>query len=74
MTGLDIDKNASILIIDDVITTGATGNEIAKVLKESYGSQLNILHFALVYTPLQQQYQLNEQQYNQNFYKKLMAA
>lgn len=72
--GLEIDKNASILIIDDVITTGATGNEIAKVLRKTYGAQLKIFHFALVYTPLRQEYQMNEQQYNQSFYKKLMAA
>jgi predicted amidophosphoribosyltransferase len=71
---LDIDRNASILIIDDVITTGATGNEIATVLKKTYGSQLKISHFALVYTPLRQQYLMAEQQYNQDFYKKLMAA
>jgi len=74
MEKLNIKENSSFLIIDDVITTGATGNEIARALIEAYGNNIKIFHFALVYTPLSQEYQYQEQQYNQKFYKKLIAS
>ena len=72
--GVPLDKHASILVIDDVITTGATGNEISKVLKETYGSGINIYYFALVQTPLSTDYGNDAQQYNHKFYKQLMQA
>ncbi|MBR4998281.1 MAG: ComF family protein [Clostridia bacterium] len=48
----DLIKGKSILIIDDVITTGATTNEISKILKESGAKACFVLTFA--HTKLEQ--------------------
>lgn len=45
-------KDKTILIIDDVITTGATSNEISKILKESGAKECYVLSFA--HTKLEQ--------------------
>ncbi len=42
-----------ILLIDDVITTGATANACVKTLRKAGASQVNVLSFALVLNPAQ---------------------
>ncbi len=39
-------KGKTILLIDDVLTTGATANEVAKVLKSSGANKVVVLTFA----------------------------
>ena len=39
-------KDKSILIIDDIFTTGATTNEISKLFLEAGASDINVLTFA----------------------------
>ena len=48
----DVIKDKTILIIDDVITTGATSNEISKILKENGAKSCFVLTFA--HTKLEQ--------------------
>lgn len=44
-------KGQSVLIIDDVLTTGATVNECAATLKQAGAGQVNVLTFARVMKP-----------------------
>lgn len=42
--------NKTILIIDDIVTTGSTANEMSKVLRENGASRIMILSLARAYT------------------------
>ncbi len=56
-------KNKKVLLIDDVLTTGATSNEIAQVLKKSGAKSVYLLTLASVtknYVTIQQNLQKND--------------
>lgn len=46
VTKKDLIKNKNILVVDDVITTGSTIVEIARVLKENGARKINVFTFA----------------------------
>jgi predicted amidophosphoribosyltransferase len=45
--------SSRVLLVDDVLTTGATANECARVLKEAGAEQVGLVTLAAAYVSLQ---------------------
>ncbi len=69
-----ISKSSNFLIIDDVCTTGTTFNEIQRALLKASNNRANINCFSLVKTLWNKDYTSSKKQFNDNFYKKLIAS
>jgi hypoxanthine-guanine phosphoribosyltransferase len=66
-------KDLVFLIIDDVSTTGATFDEIERVILEATDYEAKVYSFSLLKTLLDRDFDSQKQIHNQNFYKKLIA-
>lgn len=69
-----ISKNSTFLVIDDVCTTGTTFNEIQRALLKASNGRVKVSGFSLVKTLWNRDYTYSKKQFNDNFYKKLIAS
>jgi len=69
-----LSKNSTFLIIDDVCTTGTTFEEMQRALLKASNGKAKVIAFSLVKTLWNKDYTYSKKQFNDNFYKKLIAS